>query len=956
MAVFLSPGVFPREIDLSVLPSNNSTIIPAFVGTTKKGPVNEPRYITSAEQFIETFGEPFTDSSLGYAVLSYLEEGNAAWVLRVVIECSDGQDADLAAVCVDTSGNKLGGWGRIPVFTGIDYGKLSLRIPTEDEPFVFHDDSIGTVSFVDADESTTLGEAVATLSFSGSGLSSNYTGAIDDSFVLTITGDPTESGSVMGGATYSVIRNSDGITVSSGTITESVPGESDPIEIGEGDESSGLTCSIVVSGDVALTESDSFTFSVVPNNLTFDFEVDGAADVGPISFTDGDSYDDIDDFVEAFNDLLSSTAAGDYIAVNDGGTLYIRTVTAGERIQISGSEAFALEVGVSKWAYDIPRSHVMATNVGTFNINANNNRVVFNLVTSTERIVLESTVPVSSVATPEEVATAINLAGTKSGIQYFTAFAMNYTDDTKRVVAVVNATNQLNQLKLMADYSNPQTLRFAEELDILYPYTTNYRVFSDSRVSLPDPGETTPATPLSCEEDDSSAQCALDTAYFANIVGFFVASSPGTWLNDYSVTLQPYGANVGKYEILVYDNNGILVDRIGDVSFDANNEKYVADLLNPGGDSLPSSLGGVGTINGNRYIHWEERPSYLDNTPTDDDYEPRLPGTFTRTEFVGMANGIPDDASNSSLIDAAIIGNASRQSGLFAFDNPERYDISLLSIPGNSSGAVIAAGLQFCERRSDCLYVIDPPFGLRPQQVVDWHNGILLSDLANSLNSSYGALYWSWLKIFDQFNGGEIYVPPSGHVCSVFARSARESELWFAPAGLNRGRLLSALDVEFNPTIGERDLLYGFNNAVNPIVNFFQDGITVFGQRTLQRKDSALDRVNVRMLLIFIKKNLVRTLRNFLFEPNDRFLRKQVVNTIDPFLGDIAARRGLTAYKIVCDDTNNTPERIDRNELWVSILLKPTRAVEFIVLNLAVLRTDAGFSSEEILATAGAVT
>jgi phage tail sheath protein FI len=170
---------------------------------------------------------------------------------------------------------------------------------------------------------------------------------------------------------------------------------------------------------------------------------------------------------------------------------------------------------------------------------------------------------------------------------------------------------------------------------------------------------------------------------------------------------------------------------------------------------------------------------------------------------------------------------------------------------------------------------------------------------------------------------------------------------------LNRGKLQTALKLEYSPTQGERDLLYGFNNSVNPLVNFPQDGITVFGQRTLQRKDSALDRVNVRMLLIAIKKGLIPLLRFFLFEPNDRFLWRQVDGAVRPFLQDILARRGLTAFEVIVDERNNTPIRRDRNELWVSVLLKPTRAVEFIVLNLVILRTDQSFAAEEVLAAAG---
>jgi phage tail sheath protein FI len=156
--------------------------------------------------------------------------------------------------------------------------------------------------------------------------------------------------------------------------------------------------------------------------------------------------------------------------------------------------------------------------------------------------------------------------------------------------------------------------------------------------------------------------------------------------------------------------------------------------------------------------------------------------------------------------------------------------------------------------------------------------------------------------------------------------------------------------------MGERDLMYGSGNAVNPIVNFPQDGIVVWGQRTLQRRATALDRVNVRMLLIYIRKAATNFLRQFVFEPNDRITRGNVVNVSNPFLSDIAARRGLTAFKVVCDETNNTPERIDRSELHVAYFLKPTRAAEFIVLNLVVLRTDVSFAAEEVLAAGGVVT
>jgi len=956
MAVFLSPGVFPREIDLSVLPAQNSDIVPAFIGTASKGPINEPTFVSNAEQFIDTFGDPFPESNLGYAVIAYLEEGNAAWILRVGVECEDGQDSDLACICIDTSGAKTTGWGRMAIFSGIDYGKVCLRLPTTDDPITFHDAAVYDIEYTDIDVSTTFGPTNATVTFTGSGLSDDYCGAIDDSFCILITKGPdVSSESTIDGCEYEIIRNSDGAVISSGTIVESaVPGTSMPIPIGSGDDDTCLIGEIVVTGDSPLEAGDTFCWKVQPDNKCFEVEVEGISQ-GTFCFPDGTTYTSGEDFADGLNTLVG--AGVDFRAIfidpsDDCETgdeeLCLRTDTAGERIQVVDTEAWALEVGIAKWAYDIPRSYLMGEDTGPFNITTSNNRVNTLAIGDESTVELEVTIPVGLGLSPAVVANALDLGGTSGGEVYYEAFALQVTDDDEKVVMVTHVSHQFDQLKMQADASHIRTLRFAEELEIAFPYTRGYTPFTDPRVVMPDGGSITPSSPLSCETDPSSDECAADAAYFQNIVGFFVAPSPGTWIDDITLTLSNYNDLPGVYTIQLYNSAGIEVERLDEVYFDPNEDRYIANLINP-----QSTLGG---INGNDYINWEERPSYLGNDTTEPTtLEVRLPGLLANQEFKGAANGIPTDPTLSSELDRAVIGNPALSTGIYAFQNPEVYDITLLAIPGNSSGSVIGQGLQLCESRGDCMMIVDPPFGLRPQQVVDWHNGMLLSDLSQAINSSYGALYWSWLEIFDQFNGGNIYIPPSGFIAGVIARTSRVSEMWFAPAGLNRGRLLTALDVEYSPTQGERDLLYGFNNAVNPIVNFPQDGITVWGQRTLQRTDSALDRVNVRMLLIYLKKILVRTLRFFLFEPNDRYLRSQVVNTIDPLLNDVMARRGLTAYRVVCDETNNTPIRIDRNELWVSVFLKPTRAAEFIVLNLVILRTEQSFTAEEVLQAGGVV-
>lgn len=955
MAVYLSPGVYLNELDLSVLPTSSGPLRPAFIGTAKKGPLNQAILITTSTQAIDTFGEPFPESYLMYAVLTHMEENGQCYVMRVGVECKLGQADVLDDICVDTSGARNQGWGRIPLFTGIDYGRISLRFIDADSPISFQEASVSTPEYNDVNLSQTDGPTSATLTVTGT-----YTGIKSDSYVLIITGAPTGTDPV-DGATYQIVRNSDGTVVSEGDLTGATP-----FSIGD-----GLSVAVEVSSG-RLDVNDTFLFDVIPNNRKFTVVVEG--NTSPVEYTmPVATYSDVASFVTAFNTVVG-TGQGylmvQYVQV-DGTTIpQLRTTLEGRRIQLGSKDAdgvvddtaaFALTVGKQIFEWDIPRSYLLGLDAGPYTITTSNNRVSLDVIggTATKNIIFN--IPVGIGQTAASIASSIHAAGVTAGQRYFESYALTLTDGTEHVIISTpipqgNIDHSLDTLYLQSTYSNLKTLRFAEELEISFPYKRSYRGYSDNRLTLPSSGESDAATPLSCENNPTgSDQCTSDLSYYENIVGWLVATSAGTWLDGYTATLEVatgvVGDASGRYNVLIRDENAQVVSRVEDVSFDANADRYLSNTVNPG-----TIHGGR---SGNAYFNYEPRPAFLNNDPNSTDdanpYVVRQPSTFQNKEFGGTANGIPLDPAYSSALDAAVIGSPELGTGIFAFENPQTIDINILAIPGFSSGAVIGQGLQMCERRGDVLFLIDPPFGLRPQQVVDWHNGMLLSDLRSAINSSYGALYWGWIRTFDQFNRIEIWVPPSGHVSAVFARTARVAEQWSAPAGLRRGRLLTALELEYSPGQGESDLLYGSGNAVNPITKFPQDGIVVFGQRTLQRSQSALDRVNVRMLLIYIKKNLIPLLRNYIFEPNDKFLWRQVVAAIEPFLGDIQARRGLSGYKVVCDETNNTPERIDANQLTVTIFVKPTRTVEFVALNLVTLQTGASFSAEEVLAAGGIV-
>jgi len=312
---------------------------------------------------------------------------------------------------------------------------------------------------------------------------------------------------------------------------------------------------------------------------------------------------------------------------------------------------------------------------------------------------------------------------------------------------------------------------------------------------------------------------------------------------------------------------------------------------------------------------------------------------FIASTLAGGNDGISD------ISDSEYIGELSPvKTGLQLFANAEDFDLNLLAVPGISSAAVINEMLLICSTRGDCMAIIDPPLGLTVQQVTDWHNGANAYNDHQAFNTFYGALYWSWLQIYDAVNKQKVWVPPSGLAAGVYAFTDYTTETWYAPAGLNRGHLLQPLKLEYNPDKGERDLLYGNQNSVNPIVNFRKDGITIFGQRSLQRKPSALDRVNVVRLILYLRKVIATAVRYLVFEPNDPITWHTFVNLVQPYMEMVKQKRGVYDYMVICDKNTNPPDAIDRSEMHGVVALKPTKAAEFIEVKFAVTNTGTNFA------------
>ena len=254
--------------------------------------------------------------------------------------------------------------------------------------------------------------------------------------------------------------------------------------------------------------------------------------------------------------------------------------------------------------------------------------------------------------------------------------------------------------------------------------------------------------------------------------------------------------------------------------------------------------------------------------------------------------------------------------------------------------------------RGDCIFVADP---IR-QIVIKGANTKILSDKTKNFqtdiywpirhqfeneNTSYAAVYGNWMAINDSYAGKQCWVPSSGFAAAAMARNDAVAFPWFAPAGFTRGLISFANDAAINPNQKQRDELYKAN--INPIAQFPGSGIVIFGQKTLQKKPSAFDRINVRRLFLALERPTKQLARQFVFEQNSEFTRTRLVNALTPLFERAKNNEGLYDYLIVCDERNNTPAVIDANELVVDIYIKPTRTAEFILVNFYATRTDANF-------------
>jgi phage tail sheath protein FI len=355
--------------------------------------------------------------------------------------------------------------------------------------------------------------------------------------------------------------------------------------------------------------------------------------------------------------------------------------------------------------------------------------------------------------------------------------------------------------------------------------------------------------------------------------------------------------------------------------------------------------------NQSRYVRVKQvnltTPNYFDNTGNPKtQYTSSIP--ITSSGVFGGATGknIPTNTAGEyyeNITNTNIQGlpAAAYTESISLLSNQDAYNFNLITTPGLIADgtnypahiSVISQLISTVQSRGDAMTVID---------LVGYNSNIVpVTTNAITYDTSYAAAYWPWVLTIDPNSGQQVWAPASTMIPGVYAFNDNIAEPWFAPAGVNRGVMTTVVRAERNLTQANRDLLYESN--VNSIATFPNTGVTVFGQKTLQKKRSALDRVNVRRLLIELKNYISQVADTLVFEQNTVATRNNFLSQVNPYLSSVQQRQGLTAFRVVMDESNNTPEVIDNNQLVGQIYLQPTRTAEFIILDFNILPTGATF-------------
>ena len=927
MALHASPGVYFDILDLSLYAPQLSSTILALVGKSAKG-TTEPTYITSVREYIDTFGVPRKGDFSAYAAISYLEYGSALWFKRLV-----GNNAKYAKA-------------EIPKAVSITEEKISV-----------------------ADDS-------GTYIFSGTLNSKPVPGTIEIKVA-----DPNNANNF-------ILINDTASTNDTGTfspyLNTSITAYPNFIDYDTGDYRFTVSRECIA----ALAPDTSKTVSLKYNQKTYNVINESAKTI--VTVSENKSYDGM---LKYSNILANSSFV---FKITTGSNVYtFKTSTAATQpgvVRLVGTDASGTTI-----SSDAEDGCILNTNTGYWKITMSagaDNLTVGDVILASYQYNSYKIKQLGIIGelNPDGGTYGRAYIGSLNNVIFPESVNVVITEvkdsavSNEIEVAVDNGTGKFVTAKAFADAHTG--VNAVDVCDNTINYTTGK--FDFGLVTPPANGFSVTASYMAKYSNTiftAKAESTGETITAVVDIKPIVKNSLTIHIKDsnHIVTDDGDGNLVVSVSTDADGNNDGLLAANGTVDYETGsiNLTYIYTLAE--GDSITASYlskyadvkaRSIGAYFDQTKIQFYKDKfigyglkiwgpeQYLTQTPTEDwrdiTFDDSSKKTYvlnkviselieiTLTDETGTTvpvfnnvitlTGGDDDANN--------INESSAILALDAFGNYETYDINLIACPDFPGDKDVAEALLSLSEvtRGDCFAIIDPPQGLSAQRVVEWHNGDGLYSNQNALNSSFGALYYPWMQILDPFTESLQWVPPSTKVVGVFANNDSVADVWNAPAGLNRGKINKVQKLERILTVNERDLLYATGtNAINPICDFVGDGIVVYGQKTLQRKPSALDRINVSRLMLYVTKILATSVKYLLFEPNDPQTWLQYRQLVEPYLEEIKARRGLYEFKIVCDSSTNTPYYIDNNTMVAEIWMKPTKTAERIITRFVITSTSASF-------------
>lgn len=899
MTQFVSAGVYTVERDLSAYVTDLSSTIVGIVGTAEKGPTNTPVLITSQKEFVDIFGQVSPKHYLGYAALSYLKKGNLLWVNRV--SATDSKKAVAAFLLPSDYKAYAGDWS------------LSAE-STTDLTFDLSD----SISATGANKTIALGSNTVIPGFNPidsdqTAVANGLIGADFGSFVANKSFAVGNYINVTLGAGKGVTASIKDVTGTSSAPKIKVPVAAFP--------STNSPVTAYAVGSISMAQPGTWVAPAANTplmTLGISSVAKGEVPILLTYFTNGVAYD-----TDAEKDalLVSLKSTSDVTMFTALETLL--TVTSGTKY----------EIGLP--VYD---PTVAGNNAKTL---ALLNAILSGLLYAVNKTGITSNTKIDAIKADLALEVATGLYGigsvTSTGLsQGFKAALPSY--DTVGNIVDIRLESLVSGVKGTFLYStqvNTPVAPFVVKDQVISGSFTSglYRptwamveagasyvptIIKISSIGEADSSNT--AVTLSIDTDNKTADKVqkyilrvYERVVSEAVVGTSKRVSDFTLVEQYDGTIEGIQSNViasSRRISLKIDYS--TTDTISMSTGLVTAHPTLSDGLFFSPVFLTSDTG-AGVVEGATY------------SATATGYDK----TFT-TFLLGGTIGSP-------ITKNEIIGDAASSTGVYAFSNPEVIDVNVIIAPGWSADPAVGKAMTaICETRGDAIAVLDTPFGLNVQNVVNYRKNI------SNINSSYSTMYYPWVKVTDTVNKKDVYIPPSGLVVGQYAYNDQVADVYYAPAGRTRGTLQEAIGTERILTQGDRDILA--MSQINPIHTEAGYGIYIKGQQTLQSTTTALDRVNVRRLLLKLRKVVATASKAFEFEPGDSttaYRLKQVAETI---LEDHLRKGAIQSYTVDVGPNVNTALVRENNELRMEINLVPTKTAERIIEVFSILPQRGGIS------------